>query len=125
MLDKKRSSSGQKKSNIYYIFQNVPAVKDGSRLVIDPGYLLIEGIGLTKNIKVKEYTEKKQKDGTPCIDLIAENPEIISVSDLEITAIQAGTTMLTVEKDGLSDSIQVIVKQQTWKIKPVHLKTVS
>ena len=97
-------------ATVPYIFQNVPVTKEGSRLVINPGYLEIKGIGTKKNITVTEYKGETLIHGESNLNLVVENPKIISVSNLEITAIQAGNTILTVEKNGFSDSIRVDVK---------------
>lgn len=109
LLDIEISNKEQSKSDVYYIFQNTPVVKNAPRLVIDPGYLFMERIGSTTSISIKEYPEEQNIENA-CIDLIIENPDIISISGLKITAKQPGKTILIVKQNTLSDTIQVIVK---------------
>jgi len=109
-LKQQKTTKPNHLATVLYIFQNIPVTKEGSRLVINPGYLEIKGIGTKKNITVTEYKGETQIHGESNLNLVVENPKIISVSNLEITAIQAGNTILTVEKNGFSDSIRVDVK---------------
>ena len=109
-LKQQKTTKPNHLATVLYIFQNIPVTKEGSRLVINPGYLEIKGIGTKKNITVTEYKGETLIHGESNLNLVVENPKIISVSNLEITAIQAGNTILTVEKNGFSDSIRVDVK---------------
>lgn len=109
-LKQPKTKKNKHKATVYSIFQNTPIINEGHRLVISPGHIILEGIGSCKKIDVREFSQATQFQELPDINLISENPKIISISNQEITATQIGSTILSVEKNGLGDSIRVDVK---------------
>lgn len=106
-------NKGTHYNNICYMFPYLARLETKKQLVINPGYLKIKGIGKRKDISFSEYIGNKRtrQDYSSDINIHVKNPEILNISNLKVTAIKSGSTVLTIKKNGLSDSIRIDVEK--------------
>jgi len=90
---------------------DTPIFNEGRRLVITPGYINLKGIGSKIHISVIEYDDNNQKQLLINPKLVSTDTKIIHIDKSQIIATQVGTTILKIEKKGLSDSIRIDIKE--------------